>query len=200
MTRSHVDPAACVSYPCGVSSRNARQYLQLRHQALRPVHRCDQRFYFQYRRVDFLRSHRLRHHDLVSRRAGRVGWDIDPVRDTGFETEGFRVEHHTVVDILVEVDRIASGVEVAVDHTGSVGRRWVIGLDIHLGWVVECRSGRESRLVEGGSLAVGRREDSPAVLDCSNSRQTFYFTRKRGCSLFEKESDGIWGGLLYPML
>jgi hypothetical protein len=49
----------------------------------------------------------------------------------------------------------------------------VIDFDIHLGWVVECRSGREFRLVEVGSLAVGRREDSPAVLDCSNFRKTF---------------------------
>jgi len=122
------------------------------------------------------------------------------VRDTGFETEGFRVEHHTVVDILVEVDRIASGVEVAVDHTGSVGRRWVIDLDIHLGWVVECRSGRESRLVEGGSLVVGRREDSPAVLDCSNFRQTFILRAKRGCFCFEQKSEGGLGWLLYPSL
>ena len=116
----------------------------------------------------------------MSRRAGRAGWDIGPEEDTDFGIEAFRVERHMVVDILVEVDRIVSEVdriEFGVDHIESVGRRWVIDFDIHLGWVVECRSGMEFRLVEVGSLAVGRREDSPAVLDCSNFRQTFYFTR-----------------------
>ena len=102
------------------------------------------------------------------------------MEDTDFGIEGFRVERHTVVDILVEVDHIVSEVdhiEAGVDHDESVGRRRVIDLDIHLGWVAECHSGREFRLVEVGSLVVvGRREDSPAVLDCSNFRQTFYFT------------------------
>jgi hypothetical protein len=110
------------------------------------------------------------------------------VEDTDFGIEDFRVERHTVVDILVEVDRTVSEVdriEFGVDHIESVGRRWVIDLGIHLGWVVECRSGREFRLVEVGSLVAGRREDSPAVLDCSNFRKTFILrgTWKRGCFL-----------------
>ena len=54
----------------------------------------------------------------------------------------------------------------------------MIDFDIHLGWVVECRSGMKFRLVEVGSLAVGRREDSPAVLlDCNIHLQTFRLCR-----------------------
>ena len=111
----------------------------------------------------------------MSRRVGRVGLGTGPGENTGFDFER-RVEHHTVVGSLVEVDRI----EVEIGRIGVAGRRMAghrteIDLGTRLG-VADFR--RVFRLDFGlGLVVVGRREDSPAVLDCSNFRQTFYFTK-----------------------
>lgn len=109
----------------------------------------------------------------MSRRVGRVGLDTGPGENTDLDLE-LRVEHHTVVGSLVEVDRI----EVGIGRIGVAGRRMAghtteIDLGTHLG-VADFRTVFRFDLVVG---LVGRREDSPAVLDCSNFRQTFYFTK-----------------------
>jgi len=137
----------------------------------------------------------------VFRRERRVGLDTDPVGldtdpvgldtvpvglDTGLEGD-FRVERHTVVDNFVEVDRIeAEIVRIVVVGRRLVGRhRREFALDTRLERVVGFHLGRVFRLA-----VVVRREDSPAVLDCSNFRQTFYFLEvEEGMFWFEEMSE-----------
>lgn len=134
----------------------------------------------------------------MSRRVGRVGLGTGPGENTDFDFER-RVEHHTVVGSLVEVDRIEVGIgRIGVAGRRMAGHRTEIDLGTHLG-VADFR--RVFRLDLGlGLVVVGRREDSPAVLDCSNFRQTFYFTKywslvEGGMFWFEdKVGRGSWGG------
>ena len=129
----------------------------------------------------------------MSRRVRLVGPEIGLGRDKDSAIEEFRVARHAVAGTLVEVGRVEAG----VDRIGAVGRRRAVGhrraVDQDKRPVRVVGSGTECCLAEAGGLVVaGRREDSPAVLDCSNFQQTLCSTRRTGCFWFEdKLGEGL---------